>query len=369
VTVAAHQVGLTRRWLEEGRRLVVATLVEADGSSPFEPGAFVLVTDDGAVEGSITGGCVESDVVLQAEEILATHGPARMVTYGVSDELATSVGLMCGGTVHVLIGEVRGADRETLATAFAAVERDEPVGLATRLDGPEAGAALALVGNEPVGGLRGGDLLDNNVEGELRGALRRAGSRVRRFGAGGETLGDAQRVHVQSFLPPPTMLIVGAIDYAAALAPLAKAVGYDVVIADARQTFAASSRFARAAEVRIGWPQEIVPEAELSERDALLVFSHDPKFDEPAILAALASDVGYIGTLGSRRTTADRRRRLAEAGVPDEQLDRLHAPCGLDIGAATPEEVAVSILAEIISVRTGRAGGPLRGGSGPIRDR
>ena len=369
MNLATEQVTLTARWLAEGRRFAVAALIDADGSSPFQPGAFLLLDEHGVIEGSITGGCVEADVVREGLELLQGKDPARLLRYGVSDDLAQSVGLMCGGNVRVLLHEPRERDRATLATAFDAIARGQPVAIGTLLEGERAGARLALVGGRLVGGLDGGELLDRQVSADLHGALTRGDVRIRRYGPAGEALGDAIAVQVQSFLPPPRMVIVGASDYSAALAPLASTLGFDVTIVDARPGFIASERFSRAAEVVRGWPQEVLAGYELGPRDALLVLSHDPRFDEPALLEASRTPVGYIGALGSRRTAADRRRRLAALGLDAEQLARIHAPCGLDLGGASPEEVAVSILAEIIASRNARGGGPLAAAGGPIRDR
>ena len=162
------------------------------------------------------------------------------------------------------------------------------------------------------------------------------------------------------------MMIVGAIDFSAAIAPIASQIGYAVTICDARDRFARSSRFSSVAEVRIGWPQDVIRDVSLRPRDVVLVFTHDPKFDEPALLAALSTDAGYIGALGSRQTTADREQRLRRAGATDDDLSRIHAPCGLDIGSRTAEETAISVLAEIISMRARRAAAPLRETRGPI---
>jgi xanthine dehydrogenase accessory factor len=361
------QIALAQQWITEGRRFAMATLVEADGSAPFDAGTFLLVDEYEHVEGSITGGCVEADVVRQASNILQHDEGGRVATYGIADELAQSVGLMCGGTVHVLIRAPGQADARVLNFALAAATRGEPVVVATLLDGPTVGATMALVNGTLLGTLAAGSLLDRNVGADLTGALGQAGSRVRRYGADGRTLGDEVRVHIHSHLPSPRMLIVGAIDYAAALASIAAIIGHRVTITDPRPTFAASSRFSRSAEVIVGWPQDFVPQYGLSEHDAIVVLTHDRKFDEPALAAALASDCGYIGALGSRRTARDRRDRMLARGLATEQFARVHSPCGLDIGARTPEEVAISILAEIIAVRNGRHGGALRAGTGPVR--
>jgi xanthine dehydrogenase accessory factor len=247
------------------------------------------------------------------------------------------------------------------------VQAGQPVALATLLDGDAAGGKLGLMGGEPVGSLGVTDLLDRSVAHDCTGLIEQGISMIRRYRSDGAMMGDDLRVFVQSFATAPRMIIFGAIDFSAALAPLARELGYDVTICDARQPFLESSRFSRAAQVVNDWPDRYLAGQLLGERDAVLVFTHDPKFDEPALIAALHSGAGYIGALGSRRTQADRRRRLAEAGISSERLDRIVGPCGLDIGAATPMETAVSILAEIISRRAHRSGSPLTETSGSIR--
>jgi xanthine dehydrogenase accessory factor len=369
MSIALDQLTLGSDWLASDRRVVCALLVEAIGSSPFAPGAFLLIDGDGAIEGSITGGCVEADVVRVAGEIMAGELAPRLVRYGVSDETAHGFGLACGGTIEVFIHELRGAQREACGAAFASGARGEQAALATLIDGPQAGAKLAVVGRHVVGGLGGAPALERAVARDL-GALGDLGvSALRRYGAAGEILEGEVRVHLQAFQAPPTMLLVGAIDYSAAVAALAQAVGYRVVVTDAREAFAGSERFSRYATVRIGWPGPLIDEHELGPRDALILFSHDSRFDEPAILAALRSRAGYIGALGSRRTAAERHQRLLAAGADPQELERVHAPCGLDIGAGSPEEVAVSIIAEVIASRSQRRGISLRDTADSIRPR
>jgi xanthine dehydrogenase accessory factor len=355
-------------WLREGRRVASALLVEVEGSAPLASGATMLVDEHGAIDGSVTGGCVEGALVEEAQAVLA-GAPPRLATYGISDELAGSVGLTCGGTVHVLVHALTPEAAEAESAAREAAADGRPAALATLLDGPRAGAKLALVDGRAVGSLGGPPLLDRSVARDARGLLEQGVTTVRGYGAGGETLGDALRVHVRAFAPPPQLLVFGASDFSAALATLAGELGYAVTICDARERFAHAPRFARVAEVLVAWPQEALAERRLGPRDAVLVFTHDPKFDEPALRAALASGAGYVGALGSRRTTADRAERLREAGLTEEQLARVAAPCGLDIGASTPEEVAVAVLAEIVATRTGRPGTPLRATAGPIQAR
>jgi xanthine dehydrogenase accessory factor len=211
-------------------------------------------------------------------------------------------------------------------------------------------------------------LLDSNAAQEARGLTIQGRSTVRAYGEDGASLGSGMRVHVAAFAEPPRMVIFGAIDFASALAPLAKGLGYRVTIGDPRRAFLDSPRFSSHARTVPGWPADVLAQMPpLGPRDAVLVFTHDPKLDVPAVVAALATDAGYIGALGSRRTTDDRNGRLREAGVSEAALARVYAPCGLDIGSSTVEETAVAILGEIIATRAGRPGAPLRQGSGPIR--
>jgi xanthine dehydrogenase accessory factor len=243
------------------------------------------------------------------------------------------------------------------------------VAVATLLDGEHAGERLAIIGDEVVGALVGPLLLDRNVTREARGLLEDGKTVIRRFGREGAMLRDDWRVHVRSYALPPKMVIVGANDFSAATAAFAAQIGYGVTICDARDRFVRSSRFSSVAEIRTGWPQDVMRDIELGARDVVLGFTHDPKFDEPALVAALGTEAGYIGALGSRKTTADREDRVRRAGVSDGELARIHAPCGLGIGSRTAEETAISVLAEIISVRARRAAMPLRETGGSIHSR
>jgi xanthine dehydrogenase accessory factor len=359
VSLVDHQLELAVRWLGDERTVVCALLIDAEGSSPFAPGAFMLIDGEGAIEGSITGGCVESDVVVNALEMVEGDHVPRVLTYGVSDATAHEVGLMCGGTVDVFVQELSGAARAVAREAYEAAAHGLTTGIATLVDGGSPGAKLAVVDGRTIGGLEGPELLDHSVARDLSALSERGTSALRHYGAQGQALGSGVTVHLQAFRPAPQLVLVGAIDYSAAVAALARQAGYEVVIADAREAFARSQRFSRVASVHVGQPAPAIDERELGPRDAVIVFSHDPKFDEPAILAAMRSEAGYIGALGSHRTARDREVRLREAGAGDDDLARLHSPCGLDIGAATPEEVAISIMAEVIAARSGRAGRPL----------
>jgi xanthine dehydrogenase accessory factor len=237
----------------------------------------------------------------------------------------------------------------------------------TLIDGEHAGAKLFVDATGTVGSLGSGELLDKNAGREARGLLGEGRSSMRDFGLDGASLGSGQRVYTSIQAEPPRMVVFGAIDFSSALAPLAKGLGYKVTIADPRSAFLASRRFSADAETEVGWPDKVLDGVELGPRDAVLIFTHDPKLDVPAVQAALGTGAGYIGALGSRNTTADRNRRLRDVGVTDAEIDRIFAPCGLDIGASTVEETAVAVLAEIIAHRAGRQGQPLREAEGPIR--
>lgn len=355
-------------WLRDGKRVVSALLVSVEGSAPLEPGAMMLISDEGEIEGSITGGCIEAAVVGEAHHVLA-GAAARVVTYGISDELAGTVGLTCGGTVHVLVHELAGEAGRTEMRALEAVAEGRRVAIATLLDGVRIGAKLALIDDATVGALGESELLERSVARDAAGMLAQGITGIRRYGADGATLGAEVAVHLRSFAPPPTMLIFGAVDFSVAMARIASELGYAVTICDPREPFLRSARFEAASEVLVAWPDDAFSGRGLGPRDAVLVFTHDPKLDEPALRGALATDAGYIGALGSRKTAADRRRRLLEAGVEEDELARIHAPCGLDIGGGTPEEVAISVLAEIVACRTGRSGSFLREGSEAIHIR
>jgi xanthine dehydrogenase accessory factor len=363
-----HTAAAVAEWLREGRRVVAGLLVEVEGSSPLDVGASMYVDDQGGIEGSITGGCVEGAVAAAAMEILESGGPPQLVTYGISDELAGTVGLMCGGIVHIFIHEIRGdAAREAVLKDLEALIEERPAALVTLLDGEQAGSKLYVDHEGAVGSLGVSPLLDGNAGREAQGLIAEGRSSLRDFGEDGASLGSGLRVYVAVHAVAPQMIVFGAIDFSSALAPLAKGLGYKVTIADPRSAFLKSRRFSVAAETVVGWPQDVLAELELGPRDAVLIFTHDPKLDVPAVQAALATDAGYIGALGSRRTTADRNRRLRDVGVTDEEIARVFAPCGLDIGASTVEETAVSVLAEIVTHRAGRHGMPLREAEGPIR--
>lgn len=363
---AQHSAAIVSEWLREGRRVAAGLLVGIDGSAPLQAGASVYIDIDGTIEGSVTGGCVESAVAQEAMSMMAAQAPPRVVTYGISDELAGTVGLMCGGTVHIFIHELSADSLEATLHGLEAFVQERPSAVATLLDGPRAGSKLYVDEETHVGSL-GVRLLDANVEREARGLVSHGRTTVRQFGPDGTTLGAGLRVHVAAHAERPQMLILGAIDFSAALATIANGMGYRVTIADPRKAFLSSARFSASARTMAVWPQEAVEMLSPAARDAVLVFSHDPKFDVPALIAAFGTEAGYIGALGSRKTTSEREERLRESGATDADLARLHAPAGLDIGAATVEETAIAVLAEITANRAGRSGVSLRDSDGSIR--
>lgn len=249
-----------------------------------------------------------------------------------------------------------------------AIDGEAPVALATVIEGPGVGAKLLVRPEEdPVGSLGDPDL-DRVVARDALGELAAGATGVRHYGPHGEAREEAVAVFIESFAPPPQLLVFGAVDFTGALARIGKVLGYRVTVCDAREVFATEARFPFADEVVVDWPHRLLDRVgdQLGPRDAVCVLTHDPKFDVPAVIAALRTDAGYLGAMGSRRTTEDRNRRLREEGVTEQELERVLAPIGLDLGARTPEETAISILAEVIATRTGRDAPSLRDATGQI---
>ena len=369
MTTAAARAQVLLEWFAEGRKIVLGQLVGADGSAPLDPGAMMMIDEHGRVEGTITGGCVEAAVIAEAEELLTVEATSpNLVSYGYSDGVAASVGLTCGGTVHVLVQALDDEAMNVERIAARAVLDGEPNVVATVVDGPVSGAKLTIAGDRAYGSLGAGTAMDNAVIRDGQGLLGAGRSGMRSYGTEGSTLGSEIRVFFRVMSKRPQMIIVGALDFSAALAPMAAELGFAVSIVDARESFISSARFRRAAEVIKRWPDDFIAAQSLSSRDVVIVMTHDPKFDEPALKAAVATEAGYIGALGSRRTVAERSRRLHLAGMSDSEIRRIHAPCGLDLGARGPDDTADSIRAEILAERSQRRGGPLNSSELPIHD-
>ncbi|WP_329140356.1 XdhC family protein [Streptomyces sp. NBC_01476] len=352
--------------LDDGTPFAVATVVGVRGSAPRRPGAAMAVTADGRVTGSVSGGCVEGAVYEAASESLGT-GAAQLHTYGISDDDAFAVGLTCGGTLQILVRPYTDAQpRRALSVLLEALDRAEPVALATVIGGAAPLGAQRVIGTGHATGTCGDPGLDHAVTEDARGLLAQGMTGVQSYGAHGERRMADVSVFVQAFAPPPRMLVFGAIDHAAATARMGSFLGYRVTVCDARPAFATPERFPFADEVVRAWPHEYLAGTEVDERTVVCVLTHDPKFDIPLLRTALRTRAGYIGVMGSRRTHEDRNARLREEGVSERELARLASPIGLDLGARTPEETAVSIAAEIVRARWGGSGRPLAELTGAI---
>lgn len=346
--------------LGAGRSVAVATVVRTWSSAPRRPGAAMLVDDRGQVVGSLSGGCVEGTVYELALDVLRDGG-ARWEHFGVSDEDAFAVGLTCGGEMDVLIRRLTPADLGPVRAVSRAVLDRTPV--ATVVTG-RADVGVVTVTEGAVTGSTGSPGLDRGVVAAARASLLTGTTGLVRLSAGGQ---DADvEVFVECVLPPPRMIVFGAVDFSAALARLAVASGFHVTVCDARAVFTTPERFPEAHEVVVDWPHRYLARTDVDERTVLCVLTHDAKFDVPLLEVALRGPAAYVGAMGSRRTHEDRLRALREAGVTDGELSRLRSPIGLDLGARTPEETAVSILAEVVAVRRGGSGRPLRATTGSI---
>jgi len=340
-------------WTADGAAVALGMVVGVKRSAPRPPGAKMAINDRGEVSGAVSGGCVEGAVVQIAQEVLETGSP-RLETFGIADDEAWDVGLPCGGEITVFVSRHE-------QPAFAQLARDGGRGaLVTVIDGDEPGRAL-LVRDDgaTVGALGSPELEAAAIEAatELMW-LERSETRV-----AGETTLFVDVVH-----PAPRLFAVGAVDYARQLCRVARATGWRPYVIDPRGFFARADRFPEAEEVVAAWPQQGFEHLGIDRATAIAILTHDPKLDDAALHAALGSEASYIGAMGSRTAQATRRRRLLDQGVSEAALDRIAAPIGLDLGALTAEETALSIMSEIIAVRNGRVGGRLRDTSGRIHD-
>jgi xanthine dehydrogenase accessory factor len=363
-------------WWRDGETIAVGTVVATFESAPRPPGAAMLVGPDGEAVGSVSGGCVEGAVYELGEQVLASGEPV-LQRYGVSDESAFAVGLTCGGIIDVFVERVDGASYPELGAIAADVAEGRPVAVATVIAHPDpARLGKRLVvrppdAAEPRSGTLGSDRADDAVTDDVRGLLASGRTETLEYGPEGQRRGEGMRVFVTSYAPVPRMLVFGAIDFAAAVARIGSFLGYRVTVCDARGVFATATRFPSADEVIVDWPHRYlsaeVEAGRIDGRTVICVLTHDPKFDVPLLEVALRlPEIGYVGAMGSRRTHDDRLKRLREAGLTAAELGRLASPIGLDLGARTPEETAVSIAAEIIAQQWGGAGERLSAKAGPI---
>ncbi len=331
-------------WLARGETVAVATVVRTIGSAPRQVGAQMFVASGGGIAGSVSGGCVEGAVFTACQEAIST-GQARLLHFGVSDDDAWAVGLACGGTIEVLV-EVLATPQEqsTYHTLSELITNGQAVAIVTLIEGGETiGARLLLHPNGQASGSLGNTELTQRACTEAQELLATGITRSLSYPAHDAT------IFVQSFLPPPTLVMIGGVHIAVALAAMARIVGFHTVVIDPRTAFANDERFAHVDELLTGWPDEGLAHY-LDARSAVAVLTHDPKLDDPALQVALASTARYIGALGSRSTHQKRLERLRAAGLDETRLARIHGPIGLALGAKTPEEIGVSILAQIIQV-------------------
>ncbi|MFD5270465.1 XdhC family protein [Streptomyces sp. NPDC058335] len=357
------------RWCREARPFALATVVEVHGSAPLPVGTSVAVDGDGNAVGSISGGCVEGAVYELCRQVLRDRGAPQRAWFGYSDDDAFAVGLTCGGELDVLVQRIDPAAQPHLRTALSKIDRGEPVAVAQVVDGPEhlLGSTLSVLGGDRTAHGRVDDGPVNRAVADRARALLRAG-RTARVDIGGEGDGCAARlsvlVHVHA--SRPRLLVFGAVDFAAALSWAGRFLGYHVTVCDARPVFATAARFPHADDVVVDWPHRYLERTSVDARTAVCVLTHDTKFDIPLLRLALDLPVAYVGAMGSRRTHDERLRLLREEGVTEDHLARLRSPIGLDLGARTPEETAVSITAEIIAQANQGTGRPLARITGPI---
>lgn len=354
-------------WQRAGVDLALATVVSTSRSAPRPAGSVLALHPDGRLLGNVSGGCVEPAVVGIAQQVLR-DGTVQRARFGFSDDEALAVGLTCGGEVDVLVRRVS-PDHIPFARLADAIARDAPAALvtvvATQADDRLLGATLVVTDGGTFGSLAGTDVGRVLAE-ECRGMLGRGEVTTRHIGAGGERMQDELTVLVQPFVERPRLLVFGAIDYAAAVATVGRFLGHRVTVCDARAAFATPERFPDADEVVVEWPHRHLERTDVDERSVIVVLTHDAKFDVPAILAALRTPARYIGVMGSRRTHTDRLERLRAAGADAGDLARLRSPIGLDLGARSPQETAISIAAEIVMTEHSTTGRPLRDIDGPI---
>lgn len=318
-------------WLAEGRGVALATVVQTWGSAPQPVGSQLLIDNDGNFLGSVSGGCVEAEVITEAADVIATGEP-KSLEFGVEDNTAWSVGLACGGSIRIFVEKV--APGRNLSELVSAVQARRQVALVTHL-----ATGAQSVASSPA-----------NVAAELAPALDEAFRRGRSVAVEGRE----GEIFINVFNPTVRLIIVGAVHVAQPLVPMARALGYDVVVVDPRAAFATEQRFGDVETVR-DWPDEALPRIGIDGHTALIALTHDPKIDDPALIATLGSDAFYVGALGSRKTHAKRVERLLQAGVSAADIERIHAPIGLDIGAQGAPEIAVSIIAEITAVQRGKS--------------
>ena len=339
------------RWRAQSKSIALATVIQTWGSAPRGAGAKMALTLDGEISGSVSGGCVEGAVFESGVQTLKTGRP-QLLSFGVADETAWEVGLACGGSIRVFVMPL---DTAVYDAAREAVSGDRLAAVVTIVKGPGEllGRELLLRDDGSTAGSLGSEL-DEAALAAGRRAMEAGQSRqasVPRAGA------DAVEVFVDVLMPAPTLIAVGGVHIAIALASIAKALGYRTIVVDPRRSFGSEARFPAERVDRLiqEWPDDALTQVGLNRSTAVAMLTHDPKLDDPALKIALPSPAFYVGALGSQKTQVARRARLLAAGLTEAQVDRLHGPIGLDIGATTPEEIALAVMAQIVAARNGAA--------------
>jgi xanthine dehydrogenase accessory factor len=340
-------------WQAAGERVAVATVVRVLGSAPRPVGATMAVSSGGGMAGSVSGGCVETTVYGELADILA-GGPPRRLQFGITDDMIWDVGLACGGTIDLFAYLLEPGLVQALRSHLA---QKVPFVLVTTLDDEPPAAGWGLAGGEGL------------LAGEVPAEVAAAAQELLQGQAPRGTvlpLDAGRQAYAEPYYPAPVLVVIGGVHVGIPLCRFARELGFAVVVVDPRSKFANRERFPEADQVLVEWPDEALAHLAVDERTYIVLLTHDPKLDEPALASALRTNAAYIGAIGSRKTHAERFERLARLGVTAEELGRVYAPIGLDLGGTTPEETALSIIAEVVAVKNGRGGGSLRQGAGPI---
>lgn len=326
------------RWRAEGEDVVLATVVRTWGSGPRGPGAKMALTKDARITGSVSGGCVESAVVEQGRGVLESGKP-KLLRFGVADETAWDVGLSCGGTIEIFVETLTDATYRALRSAL---HEERSIAKVTVIRGDALGQTVLV-----------GDGIALTPEGSFEEALSQAAQPALAGGRAAQVLVGENDVFVDVELPPPVLVMVGGVHVSVALTTMADALGYRTIVVDPRGVFGSEERFPHAGQLIREWPDKALKAMALNRSTAVTTLTHDPKLDDPALEVALPSNAFYVGALGSKRTHEKRRKRLLERGVSESGLERLRAPIGLRIGSRSPEEIALSVMAEIVAARNG----------------
>lgn len=351
-------------WFGKGDKVALATVVKVSGSAPRPVGAKMIISSSEQIAGSVSGGCVETSVAQEALEVIDSGQP-RLLYFGITDEMGWDVGLACGGEIHVLVEYLDPAFFQTIK----AIRRDNKTSVVTTIIKPED-----TLGQKVVFELSG-DIKYSTIKQEIPDLQDQIKQAIENGKPGTASIPDTdQEIYIEPQLSKPLLIIIGGVHIAVSLMNYAKELGFRVIVADPRSAFASKERFPLADEILVEWPDEALSHINIDQETYIVILTHDPKIDEPALtnLLGLSDDnspkinPSYIGAIGSRNTHAKRFDRLKQLGVTPEQLGKVYAPIGLDLGGTTPPETALSIMAEIIAVKNGRTGGSLRKGKGRI---